>query len=220
MAERMTGGQAIVRTLIQKGIDTIFGLPGVQLDNTFDALYEARNAIRTIHTRHEQAAGYMALGYAQASGRVGACIVGPGPGLLNTGAAIATASGSNAPVLCIAGQIPSSQIGGGMGMTHEIRDQTAAMRGVAKWVGRAETPADAPDVLHEAFEQMLGDRHQPVVFEMAPDIMGTEDDIALQGAQSYRHDPAPDPAALDAAAALLGQAEKPAIFVGLSLINI
>ncbi len=57
MAERMTGGQAIVRTLIQKGIDTIFGLPGVQLDNTFDALYEARNAIRTIHTRHEQAAG-------------------------------------------------------------------------------------------------------------------------------------------------------------------
>ena len=52
MAERMTGGQAIVRTLIQQGIDTIFGLPGVQLDNTFDALYEARNAIRTIHTRH------------------------------------------------------------------------------------------------------------------------------------------------------------------------
>ena len=149
MAERMTGGQAIVRTLIQKGIDTIFGLPGVQLDNTFDALYEARNAIRTIHTRHEQAAGYMALGYAQASGRVGACIVGPGPGLLNTGAAIATASGSNAPVLCIAGQIPSSQIGGGMGMTDEIREQTAAMRGVAKWVGRAETLADAPDVLHE-----------------------------------------------------------------------
>ena len=60
MAERMTGGKAIVRTLIQQGIDTIFGQPGVQLDNTFDALYEARNAIRTIHTRHEQAAGYMA----------------------------------------------------------------------------------------------------------------------------------------------------------------
>ena len=93
MAEQMTGGQAIVRTLTRHGIDTIFGLPGVQLDNTFDALYEARNVIRTVHTRHEQAAGYMALGYAQASGRVGACIVGPGPGLLNAGAAIATASG-------------------------------------------------------------------------------------------------------------------------------
>ena len=120
MSEKMTGGQAIVGTLSRQGIDTIFGLPGVQLDNTFDALYEARNKIRTIHTRHEQAAGYMALGYAQASGRVGACIVGPGPGLLNTGAALATAAGSNAPVLCIAGQIPSGQIGVGMGMTHEI----------------------------------------------------------------------------------------------------
>ena len=214
MAERMTGGQAIVRTLTAHGIDTMFGLPGVQLDNTFDALYEARNSIRTIHTRHEQAAGYMALGYAQASGRVGACIVGPGPGLLNTGAAIATASGSNAPVLCIAGQIPSTQIGGGMGMTHEIRDQTAAMRGVAKWVGRAEAPDDTPDVLHAAFEQMLGERHQPVVFEMAPDIMGAEAEVALREPQPYRHDPEPDAAALDAAAAILGQAKNPAIFVG------
>jgi len=214
MAEKMTGGQAIVGTLTRQGIDTIFGLPGVQLDNTFDALYEARNKIRTIHTRHEQAAGYMALGYAQASGRVGACIVGPGPGLLNTGAAIATAAGSNAPVLCIAGQIPSSQIGGGMGMTHEIRDQTSAMRGVAKWVGRAEAPSDAPKVLDEAFRQMLGDRHQPVVFEMAPDIMGKAEEVALQDAQTYRHEPDRDEGALAAAAELLGSAKKPAIFVG------
>ena len=58
----MTGGQAIVRTLINNGVDTIFGLPGVQLDNTFDALYEAKNQLRTIHTRHEQGAAYMALG--------------------------------------------------------------------------------------------------------------------------------------------------------------
>lgn len=214
MSKRMTGGQAIVGTLTTQGIDTIFGLPGVQLDNTFDALYEARNAIRTIHTRHEQAAAYMALGYAQASGRVGACITGPGPGLLNTGAAIATAAGSNAPVLCIAGQIPSSQIGGGMGMTHEIRDQSAAMRGVAKWVGRAETPAAAPEVLREAFQQMLGERHQPVVFEMAPDIMGKSEDVDLHELQEYRHDPIPAEDKLEEAARLLGQAERPAIFVG------
>lgn len=214
MSEPMTGGQAIVSTLTGHGIDTIFGLPGVQLDNTFDALYEARNTIRTIHTRHEQAAGYMALGYAQASGRVGACIIGPGPGLLNTGAAIATAAGSNAPVLCIAGQIPSSQIGGGMGMTHEIRDQTSAMRGVAKWVGRAESPSETPGVLQEAFQQMLGERHQPVVFEMAPDIMGQKADVTLQAPRSYRHDPVPDEGALEEAARMLGQAKCPAIFVG------
>jgi acetolactate synthase-1/2/3 large subunit len=211
---KLTGGQAIVRTLTNHGVDTIFGLPGVQLDNTFDALYEARNTIRTIHTRHEQGAAYMALGYAQSSGKVGACIVGPGPGLLNAGAALATAAASNAPVLCIGGQLPSSQIGGGVGMTHEIRDQSAAMRGVAKWVGRAESAADAPGVLQDAFRQMLETRHQPVVFEMAPDVMGSEEYVDLRDAQDYDRSAQPEVDALDKAAALLGQAGKPAIFAG------
>ena len=211
---KLTGGQAIVRTLTNHGVDTIFGLPGVQLDNTFDALYEARNTIRTIHTRHEQGAAYMALGYAQSSGKVGACIVGPGPGLLNAGAALATAAASNAPVLCIGGQLPSSQIGGGVGMTHEIRDQSAAMRGVAKWVGRAESAADAPGVLQDAFRQMLETRHQPVVFEMAPDVMGSEEYVDLRDVQDYDGSAQPEVEALDKAAALLGQAGKPAIFVG------
>jgi acetolactate synthase-1/2/3 large subunit len=211
---KLTGGQAIVRTLTNHGVDTIFGLPGVQLDNTFDALYEARNTIRTIHTRHEQGAAYMALGYAQSSGKVGACIVGPGPGLLNAGAALATAAASNAPVLCIGGQLPSSQIGGGVGMTHEIRDQSAAMRGVAKWVGRAESAADAPGVLQDAFRQMLETRHQPVVFEMAPDVMGSEEYVDLRDVQYYDGSAQPKIEALDKAAALLGQAGKPAIFAG------
>ena len=211
---KLTGGQAIVQTLTNHGVDTIFGLPGVQLDNTFDALYEARNTIRTIHTRHEQGAAYMALGYAQSSGKVGACIVGPGPGLLNAGAALATAAASNAPVLCIGGQLPSSQIGGGVGMTHEIRDQSAAMRGVAKWVGRAESAADAPGVLQDAFRQMLETRHQPVVFEMAPDVMGREEYVDLLDEQDYDGSAQPEVDTLDKAAALLGQAGKPAIFVG------
>ena len=211
---KLTGGQAIVRTLTNHGVDTIFGLPGVQLDNTFDALYEARNTIRTIHTRHEQGAAYMALGYAQSSGKVGACIVGPGPGLLNASAALATAAASNAPVLCIGGQLPSSQIGGGVGMTHEIRDQSAAMRGVAKWVGRAESAADAPGVLQDAFRQMLETRHQPVVFEMAPDVMGSEEYVDLRDVQDYDGSAQPEVDTLDKAAALLGQAGKPAIFVG------
>jgi len=210
----MTGGQAIVRTLINHGIDTIFGLPGVQLDNTFDALYEAKNQLRTIHTRHEQGAAYMALGYAQASGKVGACIVGPGPGLLNAGAALCTAYGSNVPVICIAGQIPSNQIGGGLGATHEIIDQTNAMRGVVKWVGRAEQASDAPAVLREAFSQMLGTRQLPVIFEMAPDIMGKMEDVTLMDAEDYDATPEPDEDALEQAAKLLGEAENPMIFVG------
>ena len=81
---RMTGGQAIVRSLKQYGIDTIFALPGVQLDHFFNALYDEGNSIRAIQPRHEQGAAYMAFGYAQSSGKVGAFAVVPGPGLLNT----------------------------------------------------------------------------------------------------------------------------------------
>src|SRR5579883_3460853 len=117
--ERMTGGTAIVRGLTRHGIDTLFGLPGVQLDALFNALYDARNRIRVIGARHEQGVAYMAYGYAMASGRVGAYAVVPGPSLLNTTAALATAYGCTAPVLALTGQIASTAIGRGHGMLHE-----------------------------------------------------------------------------------------------------
>ncbi|MBI4183514.1 MAG: thiamine pyrophosphate-binding protein [Proteobacteria bacterium] len=211
---KMTGGQVIVRTLMGHGIDTVFGLPGVQLDNLFDALYEAKGRIRTIHTRHEQGAAYMALGYAQSSGRVGTCLAVPGPGVLNMGAALATAAGSNVPVLCLTGQIPSYQIGLGLGIAHEIRDQPQALGGIVKWVGRAGAPAEVPGVLREGFRQMLGGRHQPVAFEMAPDLMGRAAEVELLAAEPDYPEPGLSEGALASAARLLGGAEKPAIFVG------
>src|SRR5690554_6315736 len=112
----MTGGQALVRSLKQYDIDTIFGLPGVQLDNTFDALYEEQDAIKVLHTRHEQACAYMAFGYAASTGKVGTCLVVPGPGLLNATAALSTAYACNAPVLTLSGQIQSDLIEKGLGM--------------------------------------------------------------------------------------------------------
>ena len=120
-----TGAEILVNSLAAEGVDTIFGLPGLQLDYIFDALYDRQDTIRVIHTRHEQATAYMAFGYAQASGRIGTCLVVPGPGVLNATAALSTAYACNAPVLCITGQIPSAHIGGGLGFLHEIPDQTA-----------------------------------------------------------------------------------------------
>ncbi len=108
---RMTGGKAIVKSLQLYGIDTLFGLPGVQLDQLFVALYDERESIRTIASRHEQGCAYMAYGYARSTGHVGAYAVVPGPGFLNSSAALATAYAGNAPVLCITGQVPSQQIG-------------------------------------------------------------------------------------------------------------
>src|SRR5438067_716048 len=85
--ERMTAAEATVATLIAHGLDTVYALPGVHNDPLFDALFQAAEAIRTVHTRHEQGAAYMALGAALATGKSQAYTVVPGPGLLNSGAA-------------------------------------------------------------------------------------------------------------------------------------
>ena len=84
----LTGAEAIVKSLQQNGVDTIFGLPGGQLDHLFDAIYKTEGKIKLIHSRHEQGAAYMAFGYARSTGRLGAYTVVPGPGLLNTTAAL------------------------------------------------------------------------------------------------------------------------------------
>src|SRR5438309_7959488 len=109
--ERMTTAEATVAALISHGIGTLYALPGVHNDHLFDALFKASDRIATVHTRHEQGAAYMALGAALATGRPSAYAVVPGPGLLNTSAALLTAYSMNAPVLGLIGQIPDADIG-------------------------------------------------------------------------------------------------------------
>src|SRR6476619_7621295 len=106
--ERMTTAEAAVTALIAHGLDTVYALPGVHNDHLFDALFKASDRIRTVHTRHEQGASLMALGAALATGKPQAFAVVPGPGLLNSGAALLTAYGMNAPVLALIGQIPAA----------------------------------------------------------------------------------------------------------------
>src|SRR3954463_11550074 len=112
---QMTTAEAIVASLIAHGLDTIYALPGVQNDQLFDALFKASNRIGTVHTRHEQGAAYMALGAALATGKPQAFAVVPGPGLLNSAAALLTAYSMNAPVLALVGQIPEGDIGRDLG---------------------------------------------------------------------------------------------------------
>ncbi|MGH9174736.1 MAG: thiamine pyrophosphate-binding protein, partial [Vicinamibacterales bacterium] len=213
MAE-MTGGQAIVRSLAGYGVDTIFTLPGVQLDNIFDALYEARDDIRVIHTRHEQATAYMAFGYAQATGKVGVCLVVPGPGLLNASGALSTAWACNSPVLCLTGQIFDHQIGKQMGALHEIPDQLGMIGHIAKWTASVNTPKDAPAAVQEAFRQLTSGRPRPVVIEMPPGVMGEPGDVTLLDPASNGASPELDEDALDKAAKILGKAKYPVIFAG------
>jgi acetolactate synthase-1/2/3 large subunit len=211
---RMTGGRALVEMLCRHGVATLFALPGVQNDALFVALYDAGDKIRVIHPRHEQAAAYMAFGYARASGKVGAYAVVPGPGVLNTTAALATAYATNTPVLCISGQIPSNLIGRGFGLLHEVPDQLAILRGLTKWAARIDHPSETGKRVNEAFRQLADGRPRPVALEMPLDIMALETELELPAIEPAPPAPAPDSELISRAAALLAAAKQPLIYVG------
>lgn len=209
----LTGGQALVQSLKTEGVTTIFGLPGVQLDWAFDALWEERDSIRVIHPRHEQATAGMADGYARTTGRVGTALVVPGPGLLNATAALCTAYACNSPVLMISGQIQSDLIDVGRGVLHEIPNQLGMIRSVTKWAGRAMTPEEIPALVHQAFEQLQSGRPRPVEIEIPPDVLQKKANVTLL--EPYQPDRVrPDLDLIERAARALGQAKSPVIFSG------
>jgi acetolactate synthase-1/2/3 large subunit len=212
--QELTGGQALVASLIANGVDTIFALPGVQLDGAFDALYGERSAIRVIHPRHEQAAAYMADGYARTSGKVGACMVVPGPGLLNATAALSTAYACNSPVLCVTGQIQSDLIEFGRGLLHEIPNQLGMIGSVTKHAERATTPPEIPGLVQRAFSEVRRGRQRPVEIEIPPDTLFATADVELLLPADLPERFSGDPEALEQAAQVLGNARRPLIWSG------
>ncbi len=214
MPGTMTGGMAIVEQLIANGVDTVFGLPGAQLYALFDALQQRADAIRTIGARHEQACGYMAFGYARSTGRPGVLAVVPGPGVLNTTAALCTAMGSAAPVLCLTGQVPTQFLGRGRGHLHELPDQLGTLRTLVKWTVRIERAADAPAAINEAFRQMLSGRPGPVVVEMAWDVMAGSESVTALAAAVVPPALPPSPLEIEKAAKLIATAGRPMLMVG------
>ncbi len=214
MTTTRTGGEALVHGLLSHGIDTIFGLPGVQNDYFYTAVYGARDRMRVIHTRHEQGAAYMALGYALASGKTGVYVVVPGPGFLNTTAALSTAYATNAPVLCLTGQIRTDQIGRGYGMLHEIPDQLGILSSLTKWARRVESPQEVPGMLAAALGAMHSNRPRPVGLEVPLNVLSGKAESDDNPVALELHRPEVDLDAVEKAARLLGEAQKPAIFVG------
>jgi acetolactate synthase I/II/III large subunit len=210
----VTGGRAIVDALIANGVEAVFGLPGAQMYPLFDALKQREDRVRTYGARHEQACGYMAFGYARSTGRPGVYAVVPGPGVLNTAAALCTAYGTCAPVLCLTGQVPSDFLGKGRGHLHELPDQLATLRSLTKWAARIERVEDAPAVIDEAFRRMLSGRPGPVAVEMAWDVMAASGTVAPLPAAVPAPAPQPEPDAVERAARLLASARAPMILTG------
>lgn len=213
MSQRTTG-EAIVDALIANGVDTVFGLPGAQTYPLFDALYRHRDRIRTIGARHEQTLAYMAFGYARSSGRLGVYAPVPGPGVLNTTAAMCTAYGACAPTLCITGEVPSDFKGKGRGHLHELPDQLGILQRLTRHARHIAHPQDAPAAINAAIAAAMSARQGPAAISVCWDTLGESADIAPCGAASVPEASEPDPAQVATCARLIGAARRPMIFTG------
>jgi acetolactate synthase I/II/III large subunit len=214
----MTGADAVVDVLVKRGVSTLFGLPGVQLDPLFNAFYDARSRLRVINARHEQGVAYMALGFAQATGRPGVYACVPGPGFLNTTAALSTAYACHAPVLALLGQVATEEIGAGHGVLHELPDQTAIVRGLTRWNGLALSPDDAPRLVSNAFARLEAGQ-APAAVELPADVLRlplTSDDARETETLVPQQ---VDPHAIAEAIRLLEGANRSMIIVGSGAIN-
>ncbi len=214
---RMSGGEAVVRSLAAHHVDTVFGIPGTHNLAIYEALRQT-DGIRHILARHEQGAAFMADGYARASGQVGVCVSTTGPAALNTLTSLGTAYSDSSPVLCIASQIPAEGIGLDKGFLHECHDQLGSFAPVTKWRARADTVAAIPEVMREAFAQMQTGRPRPTAVEIPCDVLDASDDVAITVAATAPR-LTPDAEQVEQAARLLSAARRPVIWAGGGVIS-
>ena len=214
---KMSGGEALVNSLVREGVEVIFGLPGVQMYGVVSAIKE-NPAIKMIVPRHEQATTYMADGYARASRGIGVAMVVPGPGLYNAAAGLSTAYSVSSQVLMIAGQIPRATIGKNLGGLHEVNDQLETIKPVTKFQKRIMNLKDIPDSMAEVFSELRNGHPRPVEVEMPPETMVEKDEVEL-------YEPAPQlrvaasDESIETAAKLIIDAKNPIIYAGTGVVR-
>src|SRR5919197_1562374 len=209
-----TGGRLVAETLEALGARVAFGVRGIHALSIWDGL--RTSSVRTIGLRTELNAGFAADGYARTSGCPAVLLLSTGPGALVALAALMEAANAHVPVLAVASQIPSDLIGRGRGYLHELADQLASFAAVVKWAARAETDAEIPERLAEAWRHALTPPPGPVFVEIPVDLLAGETDASPAKESSVvRTEPARVPAdALTEAAALLNEATRAAVWAG------
>ncbi|MDG2090295.1 MAG: thiamine pyrophosphate-binding protein [Gammaproteobacteria bacterium] len=212
MTKNMTGGEAMAMAAKANGIKQVFGIPGAQIYPLFDAF--AREDFDVIVPRHEQTAGYMAMGAAKSTGKPSAMAVVPGPGVLNASAALCTAMGNCSEVLCLVGQVPSTYLGVGRGHLHELADQAGTLNSIIKDAVRIDKVEDSSAVMNAAFETMTSGRPGPVSVEMCWDTMAQNWDVDIGAGAKQGNKPELDLDLIKAAAKAISSAKKPMIMCG------
>jgi acetolactate synthase-1/2/3 large subunit len=215
---RISGSEAMLKTLIAEGTDTVFGYPGGQIMPFYDALYDYRDKLRHILVRHEQGAIHAAQGYARVSGKVGVALVTSGPGATNTITGIADAMMDSTPIVVISGQVPSPLLGSDAFQEIDVIGVTQA---ITKWAYQLRKPEEIAWAVSRAFYIASTGRPGPVVIDFAKDAQVGMTDYEYKKVsriRSYRPVPEIDGESIAAAAELINKARKPFAVVGQGVI--
>jgi acetolactate synthase-1/2/3 large subunit len=210
---RLRGGQAVARALQAEGIDTVFGIVGTHNSLIFDGLTDLSD-LRIVTTRHEGGAGFMADGFARATGRPAACIVVPGPGLTNLMTALGQSYLDSVPVLAIAGQNPVPTLDRRLEEFHELHGSLQVAGAVTASATRLASPAEAPAAIRDAVRLMRTAHPRPTLVEVPLDVAGAEAEVELLAPVEDYPRSSGDPEAIGRAAELLGNARRPIILAG------
>jgi len=216
--ERISGSEAIVRCLIEEGVDILYGYPGGAIMPVYDELYKYQDKIHHVLTRHEQGATHSAQGYARISGRVGVAMATSGPGATNLITGIADAQIDSTPMVCITGQVPSHLLGSD---AFQETDIVGISTPVTKWNCQVTRAEDIPEALAKAFYIAKSGRPGPVLIDITKDAQFNEFDFSYEKCthvRSYKPVPETDISKVEEAAKLINAAKKPLIVWGQGII--
>ncbi|MDP6239430.1 MAG: thiamine pyrophosphate-binding protein, partial [Alphaproteobacteria bacterium] len=215
---KLLGGEIVIKSLVDQGVDVIFGYPGGAVLPIYDALFQQNN-LRHVLTRHEQAAVHAAEGYARSTGKVGAVLVTSGPGATNAVTGLADAMMDSIPVVCLTGQVPTHLIGND---AFQEADTVGITRACTKHNYLVKDVNDLARSIAEAFHVARSGRPGPVVVDLPKDVVNDSADYKPIGEvrhRTYRPKMNAPHERVAEAVKLLAEAERPIIYSGGGVIN-
>jgi acetolactate synthase-1/2/3 large subunit len=205
-------GETVARAIAGRGIDVVFGIPGIHTLELYRGL--RGSGLRHVTPRHEQGAGFMADGYARMTGEPAAVFAITGPGLTNLLTPMAQALNDSIPMLVVTANNPSAAAGRGLGALHDLKDQSALASGVARWSRRAASQQDIAEALDEAVATFAAARPGPVHIEIATDVLAAESPSLFRAPAQTPPPPAPMPLHVAHLEAELAAATRPVLILG------
>jgi len=210
---KLTGGQTVIESLKAQGVDTVFGIISIHNLDLFDSLFGSQDSMQFIGGRLELGCGFMADGYARATGKPGILFTSTGPGAADSMGAIGEAYFSGSPILEITTNVEQEFLGSGKLATHETKDQLGMFKAVTDWNASIPQVESIPDNITEAFDRFQTRRPRPIELEIPTDLLATEADVEMLTARQPDI-PQGDPNQVEKALQMLLKAKRPAILVG------